>query len=74
MENEKLLNLIIANQDEIKSDLKEVVSEIQDINGRVTELETHHFWKVVHIGWVSKSILLGAGIFIGFFIEHFIKL
>ena len=59
---------------EIKSDVKEVKEEVKKINGRVTELETHRFWDIVHKDWALKLLLLASGIGIGFLMDHFIKL
>ena len=74
MTDEKWFNLIIDNQNEIKADLKQLTSEVRKINGRVVELETHHFWGMLHKNWVSKVLLLVSGIVIGFIADHFIGL
>lgn len=71
--DQNVLNLILANQDEIKTDLKEVKSEVKKINGRVTKLETDRDWRMKYIDYGSKLLLVGGGIIVGMIIEQIIK-
>ena len=76
MSDQGLLNLIVANQEEIKTDLKDVKSEVKKINGRVTKLENDSEWRMKHFDWIMKLVYVGGGVIAGIAIDigfNFIK-
>ena len=74
MSEEKWFTLLLENQNEMKGDIKEVISEVRKINGRVTKLESDNSWHLKYIDWSWKLALVGAGFVVGFVLEHFLKL
>lgn len=72
MSDQNILNLILSNQDEIKTDLKDVKAELKIINGRVTKVETDNAWKQKYMELGTKLALVGGGILLGMVIEWFI--
>ena len=76
MSDQGLLNLIVANQEEMKTDLKEVKDEVRKINGRVTKLENDSEWRMKHFDLVTKAVYVGGGVIAGIVIDigfNFIK-
>ena len=74
MTEEKWFNLLLENQTEMKGDLKEVISEVRKINGRVTKLESDNGWQMKYIDWGWKLALVGAGFVLGVILEHLLNI
>ena len=70
MSDQGLLNLIVANQEEMKTNLKELTGEVKKINGRVTKLENDSEWRMKHFDLVTKLIYVGGGVIAGIAIDE----
>ena len=73
MNDHAMLEMIIKNQEEVKSDLKIIKEEVKDVCERVVALEADNSWRNKHFAWLTNIAFVCAGIAIKFGFDYFIK-